>query len=260
MAAAVPLRPAWIRSTWHVAIARLGVSDAEALVGLVHRQHQCLADGDLGGLRRDLEAQGAALARRGVPEERAFLALALDTDLNLSRFDERGWDASAMAVAAARIAAAGQLALHAGYEQARAEGTSHEKALDDRPRARSLHEEMGSLDVKRQLQEMAADLERGQTRQACRRLEETAAMVTRRVEAATAGTPRLTAREREVLTLLAEGLSVKEVAVRLDRSVKTAAVHTYNLMHKLGVHNRAALVRYAIAHHLVPVPDPDETA
>jgi two-component system response regulator NreC len=64
----------------------------------------------------------------------------------------------------------------------------------------------------------------------------------------------LTAREREVLKLLADGLSIKEIAVRLGRSVKTVEVHKYNLMRKLDVHHRAGLVRYAIAHRLVPMP------
>jgi DNA-binding NarL/FixJ family response regulator len=67
----------------------------------------------------------------------------------------------------------------------------------------------------------------------------------------------LTEREREVLRLLADGLSVKEVAVRLDRSVKTAEVHKYNLMRKLGVHHQTALVKYAIAHGIVEVPLPE---
>ena len=64
----------------------------------------------------------------------------------------------------------------------------------------------------------------------------------------------LTSREREVLKLLADGLSIKEVAARLGRSVKTAEVHTYNLMQKLDVHDRSELIRYAIAHGLVQVP------
>ena len=64
----------------------------------------------------------------------------------------------------------------------------------------------------------------------------------------------LTSREREVLKMLADGLSIKEVAGRLDRSVKTAEVHTYNLMQKLDVHDRSELIRYAIAHRLVQVP------
>jgi two-component system response regulator NreC len=64
----------------------------------------------------------------------------------------------------------------------------------------------------------------------------------------------LTNREREVLKLLADGLSIKEVAARLDRSVKTAEVHKYNLMQKLDVHDRGELIRYAIAHRLIQVP------
>jgi two-component system, NarL family, response regulator NreC len=64
----------------------------------------------------------------------------------------------------------------------------------------------------------------------------------------------LTGREREVLKLLAEGLTVKEVAKSLDRSVKTIEVHKYNLMSKLDVHDRAGLVKFAIAHRLVHVP------
>lgn len=64
----------------------------------------------------------------------------------------------------------------------------------------------------------------------------------------------LTDREREVLKLLVDGLSTKQVAARLERSVKTAEVHKYNLMHKLGVHDRAELIRYAISHRLVQVP------
>lgn len=64
----------------------------------------------------------------------------------------------------------------------------------------------------------------------------------------------LTNREREVLKLLADGLTIKEVAARLDRSVKTAEVHKYNLMQKLALHDRGELIKYAIAHRLVQVP------
>jgi DNA-binding NarL/FixJ family response regulator len=70
----------------------------------------------------------------------------------------------------------------------------------------------------------------------------------------------LTSREREVLKLLAESLSVKEVAAALDRSAKTVEVHKYNLMRKLGVHDRAGLVKCAIAHRLVPLPLFDDAA
>lgn len=64
----------------------------------------------------------------------------------------------------------------------------------------------------------------------------------------------LTGREREVLKLLADGHSIKEVARRLGRSVKTAEAHTYNLMHKLRVHQRAELIKYAISLGLVQIP------
>ena len=64
---------------------------------------------------------------------------------------------------------------------------------------------------------------------------------------------RLSAREREVLKLLAEGLSVKEVATRLGLSVKTVDVHKYNLMKKIDVHDRAELIKYAIKKKLIAV-------
>jgi two-component system response regulator NreC len=64
---------------------------------------------------------------------------------------------------------------------------------------------------------------------------------------------RLTIREREVLKLLAEGLTVKEIAVRLDRSVKTIEVHKQNLMKKIDVHDRAELIKYAIQKKLIAV-------
>jgi DNA-binding NarL/FixJ family response regulator len=63
----------------------------------------------------------------------------------------------------------------------------------------------------------------------------------------------LTDREREVLKLLADGLSSKEIAVRLALSVKTVNVHKYNLMRKLAIHDRAGLVKYAIQRGLVRV-------
>jgi DNA-binding NarL/FixJ family response regulator len=56
----------------------------------------------------------------------------------------------------------------------------------------------------------------------------------------------LTPREKQVLTLIAEGLSSREIAVRLSVSEKTVLVHRTNLMEKLNIHNRAELVRYAI--------------
>lgn len=69
---------------------------------------------------------------------------------------------------------------------------------------------------------------------------------------------RLSDREREVLKLLAEGMTVKEIASRLDLSVKTVDVHKYNLMRKLDIHDRAALIRYAIQNKLVGLPLADQ--
>lgn len=63
----------------------------------------------------------------------------------------------------------------------------------------------------------------------------------------------LTLREREVVGLLGEGLSAKEVADRLDISRKTVEAHRANAMAKLGLHKTAALVRFAIREGLVEV-------
>jgi DNA-binding NarL/FixJ family response regulator len=56
----------------------------------------------------------------------------------------------------------------------------------------------------------------------------------------------LTSREKQVLKLVAEGHSNKEVADVLEISVKTAMTHREHLMQKLGVHNRTDLIRFAI--------------
>jgi DNA-binding NarL/FixJ family response regulator len=56
----------------------------------------------------------------------------------------------------------------------------------------------------------------------------------------------LSGREREVLQLIAEGLSSKEIAVTLHLSVRTVDSHRANLMEKLGIHKVSGLVRYAI--------------
>ena len=61
----------------------------------------------------------------------------------------------------------------------------------------------------------------------------------------------LSPRERETLKLLAEGLSVKEIAYRLKLSVKTVEVHKYNLMKKIDVHDRTELVKYALQKKLI---------
>jgi DNA-binding NarL/FixJ family response regulator len=64
---------------------------------------------------------------------------------------------------------------------------------------------------------------------------------------------RLSPREREVLKLVAEGLSVKEVAIRLNIGVKTADTHKYNLMSKLDIHNAAGLIRYALQNKVLNI-------
>jgi DNA-binding NarL/FixJ family response regulator len=61
----------------------------------------------------------------------------------------------------------------------------------------------------------------------------------------------LTPRQREVLKLAAEGLSTKEIAIKLDLSVKTVDTHRTNLMNQLGIHDLAGLVRYAIRNGIV---------
>ncbi len=62
---------------------------------------------------------------------------------------------------------------------------------------------------------------------------------------------RITRREREIIQLLAEGKSNKEVAVTLDISTRTAEAHRANIMHKLGFDSLGDLVRYAIRNKIV---------
>jgi DNA-binding CsgD family transcriptional regulator len=62
---------------------------------------------------------------------------------------------------------------------------------------------------------------------------------------------RLTPREREIVQLLAEGKSSKEVAEFLTISVKTADTHRANIMRKLDLHSVTELVRYAVRNQIV---------
>lgn len=64
----------------------------------------------------------------------------------------------------------------------------------------------------------------------------------------------LTAREREVFHLIVEGLSTKEIARRLDISVKTAENHRARVMSKLGARNSADVVRFAARKGLIAEP------
>jgi DNA-binding NarL/FixJ family response regulator len=61
----------------------------------------------------------------------------------------------------------------------------------------------------------------------------------------------LTARQREVLQLLAEGRSMKEVADLLNLTPRTVAFHKYRIMEQLKVKSTAELVQYAVKHHIV---------
>ena len=62
---------------------------------------------------------------------------------------------------------------------------------------------------------------------------------------------RLTSRQRQVLQLIAEGSNTKDIAYRLKISVKTVETHRTNLMNRLGIHDIAGLVRYAVRIGLV---------
>ncbi len=62
--------------------------------------------------------------------------------------------------------------------------------------------------------------------------------------------PSLTPRQQDVLRLIVQGLTTKEIAQRLQRSTKTVEAHRRQMMQRLGVHNVAELVRDAIQHNL----------
>ena len=74
----------------------------------------------------------------------------------------------------------------------------------------------------------------------------------RRANGETTGTDldKLSAREREVLQLVAEGRSSAQVAAMIHISVRTVDTHRYNVMQKLGIHSIAGLTKFAIAHGL----------
>jgi DNA-binding NarL/FixJ family response regulator len=63
--------------------------------------------------------------------------------------------------------------------------------------------------------------------------------------------PGLTPRQREVLQLLAEGHSMKEVASLLNLTRRTVAFHKYQMMQQLKVKSTAELIQYAVKHHIV---------
>ena len=64
-------------------------------------------------------------------------------------------------------------------------------------------------------------------------------------------THELTSRQREMLQLIAEGTSMKEVASLLDLTPRTVAFHKYRMMEQLKVKSTAELIQYAVRHHIV---------
>ena len=68
---------------------------------------------------------------------------------------------------------------------------------------------------------------------------------------APSGVSPLTPRQREILQLIAEGLTTKAIASRLAISVKTVETHRTHFMDRLGIHDLAGLVRYAIRVGLI---------
>ena len=65
--------------------------------------------------------------------------------------------------------------------------------------------------------------------------------------------PSLTPRQREVLQLLAEGLSMKEAAKILKVTPRTVAFHKYRMMEQLNIKNNADLIQFALREHIVPM-------
>ena len=63
---------------------------------------------------------------------------------------------------------------------------------------------------------------------------------------------RITQRQSEVLQLLVEGKSIKEVANIIDIAPGTVAFHKYRMMETLNIKTHAALLEYAIKHHMAP--------
>jgi two-component system NarL family response regulator len=66
--------------------------------------------------------------------------------------------------------------------------------------------------------------------------------------------PRLTNRERQVLNLVANGLTSRQIGEKLGISPRTAETHRVNIGRRLGIRNVAQMVRYAIENDLSPVP------
>jgi len=121
--------------------------------------------------------------------------------------------------------------------------------LKDAPRAHLIH----AIDV----------VNKGGQYMSSRALKKVVKQYVKGAKNAAAGYERLSDREREVLKLLADGLALKEIAVKLVLSVKTVDAHKTNLMRKLDLHDRSELIKYAIQRKLIRLPSVkmlDETA
>ena len=112
--------------------------------------------------------------------------------------------------------------------------------LKDAPRAHLIH----AIDV----------VNKGGQYMSSRALKKVVKQYVKGARSTATGYERLSDREREVLTLLAEGLALKEVAVKLVLSIKTVDAHKTNLMRKLDLHDRSELVKYAIQRKLIRLP------
>jgi DNA-binding NarL/FixJ family response regulator len=66
--------------------------------------------------------------------------------------------------------------------------------------------------------------------------------------------PRLTSRERQVLNLVANGYTSRQIGEKLGISPRTAETHRVNIGRRLGIRNVAQMVRYAIENDLSPMP------
>ncbi len=74
----------------------------------------------------------------------------------------------------------------------------------------------------------------------------------KRARGRTSDSRSLTPRQKEILRLVAQGLTNREIADHLEISVRTVEVHRFNLMRRLRVRNVAQLLRQALAQRLLP--------
>jgi DNA-binding NarL/FixJ family response regulator len=203
--------------------ARVRAGDLAACVEIM------LAEGDAGAARTAADELARLAAALGAPFLRALSAHASGAVL-LAEGQPHA------ALAALREASAGWRELEAPYETARTRGLiglAH-RALRDEDTAAL------ELDAARH-----AFVALGAVPDA-RRVEALA-----RVGADAPGSAKLTAREVEVLRLVATGLTNRAIAERLDISEKTVARHLSNIFTKLGLSSRAAATAYAYRHELV---------